>query len=106
MGGVSPSPQPLSLRERGWGEGSKSFNRNDRLSIRALGGIDARDHRLAIHKDGARTALSFIASDLCTCEAQAIAEQIRKCFVWLGIEGMLDTVDGKGNLIVHAHSPT
>jgi hypothetical protein len=47
----------------------KSFNRNDGFSIRALGRINARDHRLTVHKDSTRAALGFATADLCPGEA-------------------------------------
>jgi hypothetical protein len=68
----------------------KSFDRDDGLPIRALGGIDARDHRLTIHKDGTRAALGFFTADLCPCEAQSLAQEGGEGFVRLGFKRMLN----------------
>jgi hypothetical protein len=54
---------------------SKSFDGNDHLSSRALGGIDARDHRLAIYEHRTGTALGFFTADLCADEAQSLAQK-------------------------------
>ncbi len=73
----------------------ETFNCRDGLSVRALGGIDARDHRLAIHEDGACTAFGFFTADLCPCEAESLAQEGGKCFIRPGFERMLLPVYSK-----------
>ncbi len=58
----------------------KPFDGDDRLSIGALGGIDAGDHRLAIHQDGTGAAFGFFTADLCACKAKPLAEESGKGF--------------------------
>jgi hypothetical protein len=53
----------------------QTFNRDDRLPGRALGGIDARDHRLAVYKHSTGAALRFFATDLCARQAKPLAEE-------------------------------
>jgi hypothetical protein len=79
----------------------KPFNRHNRLPIRPFGGIDARDHRLAIHKDGTRAALGFFTANLCPCEAQSLTEESREGLARDGVESMFDAINCKGELICH-----
>jgi hypothetical protein len=79
----------------------KALNRDDCFTIRAFGGIDARDHRLTIHKDSTRAALGFFATNLCARQAQSLAEKSRKRFAWFGLKIVFDTVNCKGDLIIH-----
>jgi hypothetical protein len=52
----------------------KSFNCDNCFSIGALGRINTRDDRLAIHKDSTCSALSFLTADLSSREAKSLAQ--------------------------------
>jgi hypothetical protein len=54
---------------------SKTFDSDNIFSIRALSGIDARDHRLALDKNSARATLGFFTTDLRPGEAQSLAQK-------------------------------
>src|SRR5918993_1316367 len=80
----------------------ESFNGEDSFPIRALGRIDARDHRLAVHKDSTSAALCLFTSDLRAGQAQSLAEECGECFAPERLKIMRDTINRKRDLIHHS----
>src|SRR6266498_3235069 len=79
----------------------KAFNSDDGFTVRTLSGIDARDHRFAVHKDGTRAALGFFTTDLCTCQTQPLAEESREGLACDRLERVFGAVNCKRELRVH-----
>jgi hypothetical protein len=79
----------------------ETFNREDGLPICALGGIDARDHRLTIYENCAGATLGLFTADLCPCQAKSLAEEAGKSLARDRFEIVLDTINRKRNLIIH-----
>src|SRR3972149_5226618 len=77
-------------------DGCQTFNRHNRLPIRALGGIHAREHGFAIDKHSTRAALGFITADLCASEAQSFAEERRECLPGAMVPGWVCADNSKG----------
>jgi hypothetical protein len=83
----------------------KALNRDNGFAIRALGRIDARNHRLTIHKDSTRATLSLFTTDFGARQAKSLAQKGRERFARFCIERMLDAVDNKRDLIIHSCFP-
>jgi hypothetical protein len=58
----------------------KTFDGDNRFSIRALCGIDTGNDGLAIHEDSARAAFRFFAADLCTGQAKSLTKKCGEGF--------------------------
>jgi hypothetical protein len=76
---------------------AKAYDGYDRLPSRALGGIDARDHRLTVLQDGAGAALCFFTADLRACQVQSLAQESGKSLARFRFESMFDSVNSKRN---------
>src|SRR3990170_3308451 len=69
------------------------------MARRFRGGEDAGEHSLAVHQNGARSALRFTASDLRPGEAEAASQYIGKHLLGLDLQAHFAPVDPQAELL-------
>ena len=82
--------------------GSQAFDGDDLLPSGTLGRIDARQNRLAIHHHGTGTAFSFVATDLGTCEPEALTQQVGQGFPGQGWQDVFFSVNSNRDSLSHS----
>lgn len=74
-----------------------SLDRQDFSAIRLGSQNEARIHRFAIHKDGARTAFANFATALRACQTQLVSKHVEECRVGSDFQAKLTGVNGYMN---------